>query len=71
MVLEELAAMLARGVIEESNSAWCHPIVLVAKRDRTVWFCVDYHKVNDVSQFNAYLMVWVDNLLDQLGTACS
>lgn len=28
--------------------------------------CVDYHKVNDVSQFDAYPMRQVDELLDQL-----
>lgn len=33
-------------------------------------FCVDYHKVNEVSQFDAYPMPWVDELLDQLGSAC-
>ena len=38
MVQEELAAMLEMGEIEESNSAWCSPIVLVAKKDGTVRF---------------------------------
>lgn len=57
------------GVIEESNSAWCRPIVLAIKRDGTLRFCVDYRKVNDVSRFDAFLMPRVDELLYQLGTA--
>lgn len=36
MALLELAAMLEMGVIEESNSAWCCPIVLVAKKVGTI-----------------------------------
>ena len=66
---KELAVMLEMGVIEESNSAWCSPIVLVAKKDGTVQFCVDYCKMNDVSHFDVYPMPWVDELLDRLGTA--
>lgn len=31
--------------------------------------CVDYPKVNEVSQFVPYPMPWVNELLDQLGTA--
>ena len=48
--------MLEMGVKEESNSAWCSPIVLVAEKDEVVGFYVDYQKVNDVSQFDAYPM---------------
>ncbi|XP_044066818.1 uncharacterized protein LOC122882921 [Siniperca chuatsi] len=69
MVQEELKAMLKMGVIEESNSAWCSPIVLVGKKDGTIRFCVDYRKVNDVSRFDNYPMPRVDKLLDRLGTA--
>ncbi|XP_061920399.1 uncharacterized protein LOC133661276 [Entelurus aequoreus] len=69
VVREELKAMLELGVIEESHSAWCSPIVLVGKKDGSVRFCVDYRKVNAVSRFDAYPMPRVDELLDRLGTA--
>ncbi len=42
---------------------------LVPKTDGSVRFCVDYHKVNAVSKFDAYPMPRVDELLDRLGTA--
>ncbi len=57
------------GVIEESHSDWASPIVLVPKTDGSVWFCVDYRKVNAVSKFDTYPMPRVDELLDRLGTA--
>ncbi len=69
VVQTELEAMLEMGVIEESNSDWASPIVLVPKTDGSVRFCVDYRKVNAVSKFDAYPMPRVDELLDRLGTA--
>ncbi len=68
--------MLELGVIEESHSDWASPIVLVlvlvlvAKTDGSVRFCVDYRKVNAVSKFDAYPMPRVDKWLDRLGAAC-
>uniref|UniRef100_A0AAQ4PTP4 ribonuclease H n=1 Tax=Gasterosteus aculeatus aculeatus TaxID=481459 RepID=A0AAQ4PTP4_GASAC len=69
VVQGELASMLEMGVIEESHSAWCSPIVLVPKKDGSVRFCVDYRRVNNVSRFDAYPMPRVDELLDRLGSA--
>jgi len=69
IVQEELKAMVAMGVVEESNSPWCSPIVLVTKKDGSIQFCVDYRRVNDVSRFDAYPMPRVDEVLDRLGTA--
>lgn len=69
IVKAEIQAMLELGVIEESSSDWCCPIVLVCKPDGSIRFCVDYRKVNDVSKFDAYPMPRVDELLDRLGTA--
>ena len=64
-----MKAMLELGVIEESQTAWSSPIVLVGKLDGTIRFCVDDRKVNDVSRFDAYPMPRVDELLDRLGMA--
>lgn len=47
--------MLRRKVIEPSSSALSSPIVLVTKKDGSTRFCVDYHKINDVTVKDAYL----------------
>ena len=48
-VKSELEEMLT-NVIEESNSEWSSPMVIVGKRDGTVRICVDYRKLNTISE---------------------
>ena len=69
MVEAELKEMLDSGIIEPSASQWSAPIVLVKKKDGSLWLCVDYCRLNSVSQIDAYSMPRVDELLDRLGKA--
>ena len=69
VVWRELETMLELGVVEESHSDWCSPVVLVWKPDGSVRFCVDYRRVNAVSKFDAYPMPRIDELMDRLGMA--
>ena len=45
------------------------PIVLVPKKDGTLRFCVDYRKLNSVSETDAYPMPRIDEMIDRLGKA--
>ena len=50
VVNTEVSKMLDQGVVRHSNSPWSSPIVIVQKKDGTWRFCVDYRKVNSITQ---------------------
>ena len=68
-VRNELEEMEWTGVIECSRSEWSAPIVLMKKKDGSLRMCVDYRRLNAVSQADAYPMPCVDDLIDRLGKA--
>ena len=58
--------MLDNGVIVPSHSPWASPIVLVAKKDGTTRFCVDYRRLNAITKMDVYPLPRIDNSLDLL-----
>jgi len=57
---------MKQGVIEESYSPWISPAVLVRKEDGTIRFCVDFRKLNAVTEKDFYSLSRIDDLLDRL-----
>ena len=68
-VEEQKAQMLKDGIIEESTSPWCSPVVLARKKDGTFRFCVDLRAVNSVHRGCAHPLPRVDEALDTLAGA--
>ena len=58
--------MLSQGIVKESSSPWASPIVLVLKPDGTARFCVEYRRLNSVTQVDEYPLPRVDDCLDLL-----
>lgn len=68
-VFKELDDMLAQGIVEPSTSPWSSPIVMVKKSDGSYRFCVDYRKLNKVTERDAYPLPLVTTTLDKLRDA--
>ncbi|KMQ88444.1 reverse ribonuclease integrase, partial [Lasius niger] len=62
----EVEEMETAGVIEPSHSAWSSPVVVVKKKDGKFRFCIDFRKVNEVTEKDAYPLPQVTATLDKL-----
>jgi len=61
-----LTEMQDKDIITPTKSPWASPIVLVPKKDGSLWFCIDYRKVNEITHKDAYPIPRVDDTLDIL-----
>jgi len=66
---QELDNLLQLGIIEESNSPFASPVVLVPKSDGTLRLCTDFRKVNAVTVADPFPLPRVDDLIDRIGKA--
>lgn len=61
--------MLDAGVIVPSRSQWTSPIVTVPKPDGSVRICIDYRKLNVVTQDDKFPMPRPEDLLEKVGSS--
>src|SRR6266481_7005180 len=66
---EFLDDMLSKGFIQASNSPVGAPVLFAKKKDGTLRLCVDFRKLNQITQRDQYPIPLVTNLIDQLGSA--
>lgn len=69
-VLNKLCQKLKKqDIIEDSNSPWASPVVLVRKRDGSWRFCVDWRKLNKITKKDSSPLPRIDDTLDRLSDA--
>lgn len=60
---EEIDRLVTSEIIEECESPWASPLVLVPKKDGKLRLCVDYRRLNEVTVTDTYPMPKIDDLL--------
>lgn len=68
-VRDELRIMEKNGIIEQCQSEWCAPIVVVMKKNGKLRICSDYRKLNLITRKDAYPLPIIDDILAVLGGA--
>jgi Reverse transcriptase (RNA-dependent DNA polymerase)/RNase H-like domain found in reverse transcriptase len=56
--------MLDAGIIEESDTPWCSPVLLVTKKDGSKRFVVDFRGVNAATALTSWPLPTLDEVLD-------
>lgn len=65
LIKQQVDALLDAGIIEECESAWTEPVVLVP--DGKVRLCVDYRHPYAITTLDAYPLPCLDDLLHSTG----
>ena len=58
--------MLESGAIRPSQSVWCNAVVLVWKKGRSLWFCIDFCYLNACTKKDSYPLPRIQEALESL-----
>ena len=64
---KEVRYMLENDIIEESQSNWSSPCILLPKHDGGFRFCTDFRKVNDKTKSDSFPIPRIADCIDQIG----
>jgi hypothetical protein len=67
---EQVQDMVDQGIIRDSSSNWCSPVLLIKKilpdGSTKYRFCIDLRKVNDATEKDCYSLPRIDETVDAL-----
>lgn len=65
-VCEEVRNMITSGVIKQSNSSYCSPIVITKKKDGSNKYCIDFRAISKITLFDTKTIPNADDIFVQL-----
>lgn len=68
VIREQLESMLAEGIVEPCTSPYCSPIVIARKKDGRPRFCINYRRINEITEDTAQPILRIPHALKDLGT---
>ena len=71
IIKEELIKLIKKKLVVPSYSEWSSPVVVVPKANGKWRLCVDYRKVNDLTEKDSYALPYIDEIFDSLDGAKS
>ena len=63
--------MLDGGAICPPQSPWCNAVVLIHKKDGSLRFCIDFHKLNEQTKKDAYPLLCMQEQMESMVGACN
>ncbi|CAN6487401.1 unnamed protein product [Victoria cruziana] len=63
---KQIQELMDKGFIQPSKSPWGAPILFMKKKDGTMWLCIDFRILNQLTIKNKYPLPRIDDLLNQL-----
>ena len=71
--MKELDELLKQNIIEKTNSEWAAHVVIVPKlqdgKQVGIRICIDYRKLNSVTNYDAFPLLRMEHLMENLGNA--
>ena len=64
-ISKQVKEMLKANIIVKARSPWNSPVVLVHKNDK-YRFCIDFRKLNQITESDKFPIPFIDDLLDNL-----
>ncbi|BFZ17096.1 hypothetical protein BsWGS_20136 [Bradybaena similaris] len=68
-VEEEIKEMLKMDIIEESDSEYCSPLIVVRKKDESLRLCIDFRRLNSITRVDPVPMPNTEDLLSRVADA--
>ena len=66
-VRQEVNKLVELGVVVPSTSPWASPIVPVPKTDGSIRLCIDYRRINAITEADPYYMTTLEEILERVG----